>query len=271
MNREEKFFEALREIFVGARVEGESGFVNLMRIKSQYYTNGVFPRLTEDIERSLEDLRRDFGLSAEEVEHFREELFDRLYTFFRRYFSESGSLYFRFTPPHEHVYEKVYTDDRDVVLFWKTHMLYYVKTDRLFRNMEMEVDGFRFFFDVSRLEHKRANEKRDLVYTFRERRDDGALVFTVAYAEGGRRTNIKTGERVMEVDPEKNEIRVDLSKLYPDIDLAETLSCLTEKPLRCIEPDPDKPTRLGLAVFEGGTVVDLRNPPWEMVKLLIWW
>ena len=29
------------------------------------------------------------------------------------------------------VYEKVYTDEQDVVLFWKTHMLYYVKTDRL--------------------------------------------------------------------------------------------------------------------------------------------
>jgi len=51
--------------------------------------------------------------------------------FFHRYFSPSGSIYFQHTPAHKNIYEKVYTDDRDVVLFWKTHMLYYVKTDRL--------------------------------------------------------------------------------------------------------------------------------------------
>jgi hypothetical protein len=62
---------------------------------------------------------------------FRQELFDKLYDFFHRYFSPSGSIYFQHTPAHKNIYEKVYTDDRDVVLFWKTHMLYYVKTDRL--------------------------------------------------------------------------------------------------------------------------------------------
>ena len=36
----------------------------------------------------------------------------------------------------------------------KTHMLYYVKTDRIFKSMEIEVDGFKFHFDVSELEHK---------------------------------------------------------------------------------------------------------------------
>ena len=179
VSKEQRFFEALRDVFVGAKVEGESGFVNLMRIKSQYYEQGVFPCLKEEIDKALGDFPE-----------FREELFDRLYNFFKRYFSESGSIYFRFTPPHEHVYEKVYTDDRDVALFWKTHMLYYVKTDRLFRSMVVEVDGFRFFFDVSILEHKRANEKRSLVYDFKERREDGTLAFTVTYSERGRKTNI---------------------------------------------------------------------------------
>jgi len=174
--KEREFFGVLKDVFVGAKVEGESGFVNLMRIKSRYYEKGVFPRLKEDIDKALEPFPE-----------FREELFDRLYTFFRRYFSESGSIYFRFTPPHEHVYEKVYTNDRDVVLFWKTHMLYYVKTDRLFRSMAVEVDGFRFFFDVSTLEHKKANEKRSLVYNFKERREDGTLVLSVAYSERGTR------------------------------------------------------------------------------------
>ena len=51
-------------------------------------------------------------------------------------------------PAHKNIYEKVYTDDRDVVLFWKTHMLYYVKTDRLCNGVEVEVDDRKFFSSV---------------------------------------------------------------------------------------------------------------------------
>ena len=156
MNREQKFFNALRDVFVGAKIEGESGYINLMRIKSRYYTVGVFPKLQQDINEALKPFPG-----------FRDELFEKLYDFFHRYFSESGSIYFRYTPLHQNVYEKVYTDDKDVMLFWKTHMLYYVKTDRLFKSMEVEIDGRKFFFDVAALEHKKANEKRDIVYTFK--------------------------------------------------------------------------------------------------------
>lgn len=73
MTKEERFFAALRDVLVGAKVEGESGFVNLMRIKSRYYERGVFPRLKED---------EDIDKTSEPFPEFREELFDR-------YFSES--------------------------------------------------------------------------------------------------------------------------------------------------------------------------------------
>jgi hypothetical protein len=42
---QERFYDALRELFVGAKVEGQSGFINLMCIKSRYYTDHVFPKL----------------------------------------------------------------------------------------------------------------------------------------------------------------------------------------------------------------------------------
>lgn len=70
-------------------------------------------------------------------------------------------------------------------------MLYYVKTDRLFKNLEVEVGGYKFFFDVSTLEHKKANEKRDVIFDFKERRKDGVLVFNVYYSERGRTTKIE--------------------------------------------------------------------------------
>ena len=131
--KEQQFFNALKNIFIGALVEGASGYINLMRIKARYFQKVMEPRLREEIDTAL----RDFP-------DFREELFDKLYTFFRRYFTESGSIGFFFTPYHQSVYEQVYTNEQDVVLFWKTARLYYVKTDRLFQSMTVELDGFRF-------------------------------------------------------------------------------------------------------------------------------
>jgi adenine-specific DNA-methyltransferase len=177
---EKQFLGALRDIFVGAKVEGDSGYVNLMRIKSRYYEQGVFPQLQKDITAALQPFP-----------DFREELFDKLYTFFQRYFSESGSIYFRYTALHQNVYEKVYTDDRDVILFWKTHMLYYVKTDRIFTSLNVEVDGVKFFFDASKMTLKKSNEKREVVYAFRKvQPEDGTLVFDVAYSEKGKTTRV---------------------------------------------------------------------------------
>jgi len=110
-------------------------------------------------------------------------------------------------------------------------------------------------------------------------RDDDAPIFFqddpytqyVFFRDPKMLDNAETGEKVMEVDLDRNEIRVELSKLYPDIDLAETISCLTGKWIRRIHPAADDSTRPGTVEFEDGTTVDLQNPPWDLVKPLIWW
>jgi adenine-specific DNA-methyltransferase len=187
MTQEQKFLDALKDIFIGAHIEGDSGYINLMKIKARYYEQAVFPQLLKDVDKATKPF----------VKSFREELFDKLYTFFNRYFSESGSIYFRHTPLHQNIYERVYTDDRDVMLFWKTHMLYYVKTDRLFQSMGVEVGGEKFLFDVTNLKHKRANEKRELTYVFQSRKAEGTLVFSVGYSEKGRKTKVDNLLRVI--------------------------------------------------------------------------
>lgn len=185
MTYEQQFLDALKAIFIGAKVEGDSGYINLMKIKANYFEKGVFPVLMKDIDSAC----KPFAEGGTGEKGFREELFDKLYDFFRHYFSESGSIYFRNTAQHHNIYEKVYTDDRDVMLFWKTHMLYYVKTDRLFNSMEVEVDGEKFFFDVSGMELKRSNEKRELTYAFKSVKN-GVITLTVGYSERGRKTKI---------------------------------------------------------------------------------
>ena len=198
--KERRFLDALRDLFVGAKVDGESGYINLMNIKTSYFTGLVEPALMEDIAAALEDFP-----------NFREEMFDKLHAFFARYFSRSGSICFAYTPNHFNVYEKVYTDEQDVVLFWKTHMLYYVKTDTLFQDMKVEMDDETFFFDCSKLQHKKANEKRQTIHTFDKVEKDSTIRLAVTYSENGRKTKVedilkalkKAGHPVKEATLEK--------------------------------------------------------------------
>ena len=192
MSNEQKFYKALQDVFIGAKIEGSGGFVNLMKIKSNYYCK-IEEILKADIEKALE-----------KYPSFRDELFDKLYSFFSRYFTESGSIYFNSTPFHNNIYEKVYTDEKDVILFWKTQMLYYVKTDRIFRSMPVEFDGLKFYFDASTIENKKANEKRSLIYELKEVKEDKTIVFNVVYSEKGKVT--RTEEISKELKKKNREI-----------------------------------------------------------------
>lgn len=176
-DKEKRFYEVLEDIFVGAAIEGKSGFINLMRIKSSYLRS-VLSRLKVDISSELE-----------EFPEFREELFDKLHSFFKRYFSESGSIHFAFTPLQENVWERVYTN-KDTALFWKTHNLYYVKTDRIWRSMDVAVEGSKLSFDASSVEHRKAYEKRELTYELADVDKNGTIKFKAFYSEKGTKTKI---------------------------------------------------------------------------------
>lgn len=192
VTKKDKFFEVLRNIFVGAKIEGNSGYVNLMKIKSKYY-NEFKEQLHTDIDAKLKEVGQNFE----------EELYNKLFTFFKKYFSESGSIYFSYTPLQEKVYERIYRDDKDVMLFWKTHMLYYVKTERLFKNMEVEDEDIIYLFDVAELQHKKSNEKKDLVFELvkAEHTDKRRIHFSVKYSANGTKT--KTEEILKKIKKEK--------------------------------------------------------------------
>lgn len=187
--KEQRFLSALEDLFVGAEVDGESGFVNLMRLKFTYFQS-IRTALMDQI-----DTRAEIGTS------FREELFDKLYTFFNRYFCESGSIYFRYLPAFSKTYEKVYEDGDDVSLAWKTRMLYYVKSDVLVHSMPVEIASAHsphttrvFHFDASELEHNKNNEKKELVYRFHKivsENNKRSVHFSVSYSANGRKTNFE--------------------------------------------------------------------------------
>jgi adenine-specific DNA-methyltransferase len=68
---------------------------------------------------------------------------------------------------------------------------------------------------------------------------------------------------VLELDYEKGHVRVDLSKLYDNIDIAETLSNLLGKWIKRITKDSVE--------FEDGTLVSLAKLDYKLIKPLIWW
>ncbi|MGC9124438.1 MAG: site-specific DNA-methyltransferase, partial [Thermoplasmata archaeon] len=84
---EERFWNILEDLFIGAKVEGKSGYVNLLKIKSKYFEKYLTPNLREYIDEKLKAFP-----------DFKEELYDQLYSFFHRYFSESGGIYYSYTP-----------------------------------------------------------------------------------------------------------------------------------------------------------------------------
>ncbi len=67
----------------------------------------------------------------------------------------------------------------------------------------------------------------------------------------------------LELDYEKGNVRVDLSKLYDNIDIAETLSNLLGKWIKRITKDSVE--------FEDGTSVSLTQLDYKLIKPLIWW
>ncbi|HOJ16774.1 MAG TPA: hypothetical protein PLC43_06375, partial [Caldisericia bacterium] len=69
--------------------------------------------------------------------------------------------------------------------------------------------------------------------------------------------------KALEIDYKNNKVKVDLSKVYPNIDIAETLSNLTGKWIKKISADEVE--------FEDGTKINTKDLDYKLIKPLIWW
>lgn len=126
----QKFFHQLESIFVGQAIrehKDASGYTNLISIKTAYF-NDIKPR--------IEKLAADNTSTIDMLN----ELYNRLYTFFESYLNDTGTPFFYKTEFFKNIYAPVYSEHKDVELFWKTKDLYYIKSDPLYCN-ECFVDG----------------------------------------------------------------------------------------------------------------------------------
>jgi hypothetical protein len=82
--------------------------------------------------------------------------------------------------------------------------------------------------------------------------------------------------KALEIDYENKKVNVDLSKLYENLDIAETISNLTGKWIKKITPrqtSSDTPLQEGNyeVEFEDGSVVNTKDLDYKLIKPLIWW
>ncbi|GAA7643439.1 hypothetical protein HpMMM59_05380 [Helicobacter pylori] len=193
---EAQFYEVLENLFIGVKIEDQpenlldstpkavkNGMINLLKTKSQYYQS------------KKQELKKLIDLKCQNNNDLKEELFDKLYSFFKRYFSANGGIYFNNTPLYDSLYTKSGYEKcslkKDTALFYKTKDLYYVKSETIYKDFCFELENILFNFDTSSLESKKNNEKIDLVFNLKDTdTKTNTLNFGVTLSSNGRVTNI---------------------------------------------------------------------------------
>lgn len=159
------FFSQLESVFAGRELEnfkGKSGFSNLLSIKAQY-----FKHIKSELEKNI---NRAFKAS-----NTQNEFYDKAYTFFDSYLNETGCPYFNKTEFYKNLYEKVYTNNEDTALFYKTSKLYYVKSDSVpsdaeyeIKNEDEEIIRCKIVFNCKELKYTSTNEKKELKFLLKD-------------------------------------------------------------------------------------------------------
>ncbi|CQR46579.1 Modification methylase MboII [Paraliobacillus sp. PM-2] len=168
-----RFFSALSNIFVGEvgeKLEGDSGYINLMKFRNHYFKQ-IKPIISTKIDEEFGD-----SFSAQD------DLYNKLFTFFESYLNETGTPFYYKTQLHKNLYEKVYSDKEDVNLFWKTEKLFYVKSEATYTTVEMNIDGVNIEFNAKNLEHQKNNEKKEIAYHLVEI-SDSLVRFDIRYKD----------------------------------------------------------------------------------------
>ncbi|GAA6904487.1 hypothetical protein AOH254_02050 [Helicobacter pylori] len=191
-----QFYEVLENLFIGVKIEDKqeslldpnakavkNGIINLMKAKSKYYQS------------KKQELEKFIGLKCQNNNDLKEELFDKLYSFFKRYLSANGGIYFNDTPLYDSLYTKSDYEKcslkKDTALFYKTKDLYYVKSETIYKDFCFELENMVFNFDTSSLESKKNNEKVDLVFNLKDTdTKTNTLNFSVTLSSKGNQTKI---------------------------------------------------------------------------------
>lgn len=150
-----EFLKKLEDVYLGRvkNLEGNSGYINLISIKSQYYQD-----IIKTIKHAEQTLLKTNTTNNKEQQEYIKHIYEKIFTFFNKYLNNTG------TPFYSHIkaYDSHYIplkNNKDVTLFWKTQDLYYIKTEKIYESMNFNINHVRYIFDTSMLTRQIANEK----------------------------------------------------------------------------------------------------------------
>ncbi len=232
----EQFYNLLENLFIGTTIEGNSGYVNLMNARSQFYKHVIVPAIDKAMDKFKHDASKRLSKSLEEIESLENAIYDLLYTFYSRYFTGSSIYYNNIHPSNPAIVEpyskqqtftgmnvdkrqyETFDTTNDVVLFWKTNGLYYIKSDKQWLSIDVTINkgekNFTFHFDVAELEHKINNEKISLIYKF-----------------GG----IEKNKIIIKVRKRKKSKKTEIDDIVKDINMPEVGAELVKKAIAKFE------------------------------------
>ena len=94
--------------------------------------------------------------------------------------------------------------------------------------------------------------------------DDAPLLAAAdAYGPFAFLRDLRLAKDSVTIDQDANRVSINLDSLYNNIDLAETLSCVTGKGIRRVTRETVE--------FQDGTTASLTNPDWTLLKPVLWW
>ncbi|WP_414626905.1 site-specific DNA-methyltransferase [Campylobacter sp.] len=146
----QKFFSKLESIYLGTKIstQNKNGFLNILDIKEKYFKN---------FKQDIMDKLKESGLDSDDLG----DIYNKLFTFFDSYLNESGTPYFADTPYFKNIHAKVYSNQKDTALFYKTSDLYYIKSDSIYEDaiLTNEFETFSLSFNTSNFIPKSDNQK----------------------------------------------------------------------------------------------------------------
>ncbi|MDD7599250.1 MAG: DNA methyltransferase [Campylobacter sp.] len=150
MTHRQKFFSKLESIYLGTKIstQNKNGFLNILDIKEKYFKN---------FKQDIMDKLKESGLDSDDLG----DIYNKLFTFFDSYLNESGTPYFADTPYFKNIHAKVYSNQKDTALFYKTSDLYYIKSDSIYEDaiLTNEFETFSLSFNTSNFIPKSDNQK----------------------------------------------------------------------------------------------------------------
>ena len=194
MDYKKAFYEKLESIYLGVKIKdfhqqnaAKSGFNNLLGIKSEYFgevkkrfeakIQELFDETTthskssykNELSATTQSANADkdtFSSLAKNINAEKNELYNKLYTFFDSYLNDTGTPFFTDTPMYKNIYAKIYSNSKDTALFYKTQNLYYVKSDTLYQSLVLQDNDEKFsiFFDASEYRQNADNAKNKVIF-----------------------------------------------------------------------------------------------------------